>query len=119
MREMAHFWPARTRRCAYPRTAFTMPGKPESSLYDMSEMEAELFPQKGKRNPLVLVGAFTTAGVLMAGLISFHKGNQGMSQTMMRARVVAQGATVALMVGTSGYLSDNLLFGGSKSEESP
>eukprot|EP00951_Prasinocladus_malaysianus_P035933 scaffold374384_cov39-Prasinocladus_malaysianus.AAC.2 len=25
-------------------------------IYDMSEMEAELFPQKAKRNPLVLVG---------------------------------------------------------------
>mmetsp|Transcript_26996 Transcript_26996/g.48084 ORF Transcript_26996/g.48084 Transcript_26996/m.48084 type:complete len:98 (-) Transcript_26996:258-551(-) len=96
-----------------------MPGKPEPEWVDMSAMEAELFPQKGKRNPLVLVGAFATAGVLMAGLVSFHKGNQALSQSMMRARVVAQGATVALMVGTSGYLSNNLLIGGSsKTEES-
>merc|ERR1711976_200571 len=71
----------------------------------MTDMEAELFPSKQKRNPLVLVGALATAGVLMGGLVSFHRGNQALSQTMMRTRVVFQGATVALMLGTSGYLS--------------
>eukprot|EP00191_Tetraselmis_sp_GSL018_P012640 CAMPEP_0177603334 /NCGR_PEP_ID=MMETSP0419_2-20121207/15453_1 /TAXON_ID=582737 /ORGANISM="Tetraselmis sp., Strain GSL018" /LENGTH=91 /DNA_ID=CAMNT_0019097091 /DNA_START=186 /DNA_END=461 /DNA_ORIENTATION=- len=77
----------------------------------MSEMEAELFPQKSKRNPLVLVGAIGTAGVLFAGLAAFYKGNQAMSQTMMRTRVVFQGATVALMLGTSGYLSGQAVAG--------
>lgn len=38
----------------------------------------------------------------MAGLVAFKTGNKGLSQQMMRARVVAQGATVALMVGSSG-----------------
>lgn len=38
----------------------------------------------------------------MAGLIAFKKGNTAMSQHMMRARVIAQGATVALMAGSSG-----------------
>ena len=45
----------------------------------------------------------TTAGVLLAGLISFKQGHYNLSQNLMRARVVAQGATVALMVGTVGW----------------
>ena len=48
-------------------------------------------------------GAMTTAGVLLAGLISFKQGHYNLSQNLMRARVVAQGATVALMVGTVGW----------------
>ncbi|KAK9117155.1 hypothetical protein Sjap_016102 [Stephania japonica] len=43
-------------------------------------------------------GAFITAGVLTAGLISFRQGNSQLGQKLMRARVVVQGATVALMV---------------------
>mmetsp|Transcript_4069 Transcript_4069/g.11502 ORF Transcript_4069/g.11502 Transcript_4069/m.11502 type:complete len:96 (-) Transcript_4069:138-425(-) len=94
-----------------------MAGKAGGPIYDIREMEAELFPEKTKRNPLVLVGALATAGVLMGGLVSFHKGNQKLSQTMMRTRVLFQGATVALMVGTSGYLSENLLIGGSSKQD--
>ncbi|CAL5370043.1 unnamed protein product [Camellia sinensis] len=41
--------------------------------------------------------AFITAGVLTAGLISFRQGNSHLGQQLMRARVVVQGATVALM----------------------
>ncbi|KAL3526028.1 hypothetical protein ACH5RR_014400 [Cinchona calisaya] len=55
-----------------------------------------------------LVGAFITAGVLTAGLISFRQGNSQLGQKLMRARVVAQGATVALMVGTAYYYGDKL-----------
>ncbi len=58
--------------------------------------------RKGTRNPLVLVGAAATAGVLTAGFVAFKAGNANLSQTMMKARVFAQGATIALMVGTSG-----------------
>lgn len=47
-------------------------------------------------------GAIATAGVLAAGLVAFRQGNQALSQRMMRTRVLVQGATVALMVGTSG-----------------
>ena len=38
----------------------------------------------------------------MGGLVAFKKGNKALSQTLMRARVVAQGATVAVMLATSG-----------------
>ncbi|KAL8467320.1 hypothetical protein ACS0TY_036153 [Phlomoides rotata] len=68
-----------------------------------SELE-ELFQEKKRvRNPLVPIGAFMTAGVLTAGLISFKQGNSQLGQKLMRARVVVQGATVALMVGTAYY----------------
>ncbi|CAI9111073.1 OLC1v1011208C1 [Oldenlandia corymbosa var. corymbosa] len=59
--------------------------------------------RKRKRNPLVPIGAFITAGVLTAGLISFRQGNSQLGQKLMRARVVAQGATVAIMVGGAWY----------------
>lgn len=52
-------------------------------------------------------GALVTAGVLTAGLISFRQGNSHLGQMLMRARVVVQGATVALMVGTAFYYGDN------------
>mmetsp|Transcript_17294 Transcript_17294/g.33042 ORF Transcript_17294/g.33042 Transcript_17294/m.33042 type:complete len:108 (-) Transcript_17294:205-528(-) len=67
------------------------------------QMEQDMFaPSVKKRNPLVLVGAIGTAGVLVMGLAAFRNGNQNMSQSMMRTRVVFQGVTVALMVATSG-----------------
>ncbi|KAD4586665.1 hypothetical protein E3N88_24266 [Mikania micrantha] len=55
---------------------------------------------------LGFVGALITAGVLTAGLISFKQGNSQLGQTLMRARVVAQGGTVALMVGTAAYYGE-------------
>mmetsp|Transcript_30856 Transcript_30856/g.37399 ORF Transcript_30856/g.37399 Transcript_30856/m.37399 type:complete len:93 (+) Transcript_30856:145-423(+) len=68
--------------------------------------EDEMFPDRANthRNPLVLVGAIATAGVLAAGLVAFRNGNTDLSQKMMRTRVLFQGATVAVMVGTSGSL---------------
>ncbi|KAK7265711.1 hypothetical protein RJT34_33334 [Clitoria ternatea] len=62
--------------------------------------------KKRVRNPLVPIGALITAGVLTAGLISFRQGNSHLGQKLMRARVVVQGATVALMVGTAYYYGD-------------
>ncbi|XVF50286.1 hypothetical protein PTKIN_Ptkin04bG0084100 [Pterospermum kingtungense] len=73
----------------------------EPSLDELLEEE------KRVRNPLVPVGALMTAGVLTAGLISFRQGNSRLGQMLMRARVVVQGATVALMVGTAYYYGDN------------
>ncbi|KAK9926926.1 hypothetical protein M0R45_024134 [Rubus argutus] len=77
----------------------------------MGEVEPNLevfFEEKKRvRNPFVPVGAFLTAGVLTAGLISFKKGNSELGQKLMRARVVVQGATVALMVGTAYYYGEN------------
>ncbi|KAL4633933.1 RING-H2 finger protein ATL48-like [Castanea sativa] len=68
----------------------------------------EFFEQRKRiRNPLVPIGALMTAGVLTAGLVSFRRGNSQLGQVLMRARVVAQGATVALMVGTAYYYGEN------------
>ncbi|KAL1534144.1 RING-H2 finger protein atl48 [Salvia divinorum] len=71
-----------------------------------SELEDLFQDKKRVRNPLVPIGAFMTAGVLTAGLISFRQGNSRLGQKLMRARVVVQGATVALMVGTAYYYGD-------------
>ncbi|KAJ1289500.1 hypothetical protein BS78_02G169000 [Paspalum vaginatum] len=71
----------------------------------------EDFQLEGKRpvkNPFVPIGALVTAGVLTAGLISFRYGNSQLGQKLMRARVVAQGATVALMLGSAYYYGDQI-----------
>lgn len=47
-------------------------------------------------------GALATAGVLVVGLAAFRQGNKNLSQQMMRTRVMFQGATVAIMLGSSG-----------------
>lgn len=63
--------------------------------------EEDMFASKRNlKNPMVLVGAVATAGVLVAGLAAFRSGNFARSQTLMRTRVIAQAATVALMIGT-------------------
>ncbi|CDP02140.1 unnamed protein product [Coffea canephora] len=72
------------------------------------ELEHLFEDKKRVRNPLVPFGAFITAGVLTAGLISFRQGNSQLGQKLMRARVVAQGATVALMVGTAYCYGDKI-----------
>lgn len=50
-----------------------------------------------KKNPLVPAGALLTAGVLFGGLVAFQRGNSILSQKLMRARVLAQGATLAVL----------------------
>ncbi|RWR77114.1 RING-H2 finger protein ATL48-like protein [Cinnamomum micranthum f. kanehirae] len=77
-------------------------GSAEPKLEDLFESK------KPVKNPLVPLGALVTAGVLTAGLISFRQGNSRLGQKLMRARVVAQGATVALMFGTAYYYGDKL-----------
>ena len=57
------------------------------------------------------VGALTTAGVLVGGFVAFKRGNTNLSQQMMRARVIAQGATIAIMLGSSGGLVDSYNIG--------
>ncbi|RVX18446.1 hypothetical protein VitviT2T_026325 [Vitis vinifera] len=71
-------------------------------------MENLLNQKKRIKNPLVPVGALMTAGVLTAGLVSFRQGNSRLGQLLMRARVVVQGATVALMVGTAYYYGEKM-----------
>mmetsp|Transcript_25434 Transcript_25434/g.35042 ORF Transcript_25434/g.35042 Transcript_25434/m.35042 type:complete len:83 (-) Transcript_25434:200-448(-) len=82
----------------------------------MIDTEDMFAPSAKKRNPLVLVGALATAGVLVSGLVAFKHGAQQRSQAMMRARVIFQGVTVALMVGSSGVYA-NWLPASMKSEE--
>ncbi|CAM2117995.1 HIG1 domain family member 2A, mitochondrial [Lepidochelys kempii] len=58
------------------------------------------FLRKTRENPLVPIGCLSTAGALTYGLICFQKGNTRQSQLMMRARILAQGFTIAaIMVG--------------------
>ncbi|XP_021718977.1 RING-H2 finger protein ATL48-like [Chenopodium quinoa] len=76
-------------------------GTPEPNIDDLFESKKRI------RNPLVPIGALLTAGVLTAGLISFRQGNSQLGQKLMRARVVVQGATVALMVGTASYYGES------------
>ncbi|XP_051139572.1 RING-H2 finger protein ATL48-like [Andrographis paniculata] len=73
-----------------------------------SELDSLIEGKKRVRNPLVPIGALMTAGVLTAGLISFKQGNSRLGQKLMRARVVVQGATVAVMVGTAYYYGDKI-----------
>lgn len=54
-----------------------------------------------RRNPLVPAGAALTAGVLLRGLVAFHRGNARLSQRMMRLRVVAQGATLVALAASA------------------
>ncbi|KAI7843129.1 hypothetical protein COHA_003300 [Chlorella ohadii] len=66
---------------------------------------SEIIPHKRKRNPWVLVGSAATAGVLLGGLVAFKNGNSALAQHFMRARVVTQGITVAIMIASGGYLA--------------
>jgi len=56
--------------------------------------------RKMGENPLIPTGAAVTCGVLAVGIFSFATKRAKLSQIMMRARVVAQGFTIACMVGT-------------------
>lgn len=79
---------------------FVSGGKGGMTDAPWNEMESDPFPRR--RSPWVLVGAMATAGVLVTGLVAFRKGNAALSQSMMRARILVQGGTVAVMVATSG-----------------
>lgn len=50
-------------------------------------------------------GSAATGGVLLGGLIAFKNGKSALAQHFMRARVVVQGVTVAIMLGSGGYLA--------------
>ncbi|XP_015261146.1 PREDICTED: HIG1 domain family member 2A, mitochondrial [Gekko japonicus] len=71
-----------------------------SAYQSREETFKDKFLRKSRENPLVPIGCLGTAGVLTYGLICFKRGNTRQSQVMMRARVLAQGFTIAaLMVG--------------------
>lgn len=52
---------------------------------------------------LPIVGCVATVGALGYGLFSFIRGNAKMQQSMMRARVLAQGSTVLAVIAGLGY----------------
>ena len=57
--------------------------------------------RKSKADPFVPIGAMATVAMLTGGLYSFKMGQAALSQNFMRARVLAQAATVTVVgVGT-------------------
>ncbi|GCB79481.1 HIG1 domain family member 2A, mitochondrial [Scyliorhinus torazame] len=56
------------------------------------------FIRKTKENPFVPIGMLGTAGALTYGLVSFKHGKTRQSQLLMRARIFAQGFTVAAIL---------------------
>jgi hypothetical protein len=67
------------------------------------ETKEQKFKRKIAANPLIPLGTAITNGVLMVGIFSFAMKKTRLSQLMMRARVIAQGGTVAALVGTVLY----------------
>ncbi|XP_076329068.1 HIG1 domain family member 2A, mitochondrial [Tachypleus tridentatus] len=72
---------------------------------DMSSMRPpheegvrEKLLRKTKENPFVPVGCLATTAALSYGLWSMKTGQRKMSQYMMRARILAQGFTVAAII---------------------
>mmetsp|Transcript_27101 Transcript_27101/g.42540 ORF Transcript_27101/g.42540 Transcript_27101/m.42540 type:complete len:100 (-) Transcript_27101:447-746(-) len=56
------------------------------------------FSRKCIEEPLVPIGALATVGFLTGGLVSFRNGKAALSQKMMRGRIVAQAATVLVLM---------------------
>eukprot|EP00802_Teleaulax_amphioxeia_P029738 Tamp_31971.p2 GENE.Tamp_31971~~Tamp_31971.p2 ORF type:complete len:130 (-),score=31.85 Tamp_31971:223-612(-) len=65
---------------------------------EISETDKFLFTYLGHRSPVVPLGCVITAGILGSGFSQFKAGNKKASQFFMRARVIAQGITVSLMM---------------------
>merc|ERR1712194_419462 len=75
-------------------------------LHKVETFEQKLY-RKFSEEPLVPVGCVFTAYFLGSGIRSFMKKDIKQSQTMMRARVGAQFATILVFIGYSGYNSFN------------
>jgi hypothetical protein len=70
-----------------------------TEVYDGLPKPRQSFMEKCKAEPLVPLGALTTALVLCGGLYSLKKGDMKWQQRFMKARVVAQFGTVMAMFG--------------------
>eukprot|EP00948_MAST-09A_sp_MAST-9A-sp1_P000848 g848.t1 len=80
--------------------------KARRSLEPTKETFMQKFKRKFRQEPFVPIGAAATLGILTTGLWSFSQGprNANLSQKLMRARVLMQGATIcAIMAGTAFY----------------
>nr|XP_002166360.1 HIG1 domain family member 2A, mitochondrial [Hydra vulgaris] len=67
-----------------------------------AETQSDKFIRKFKENPFVPIGAGLTVTALVIGLVNLKRGNSAKQQTMMRARVVAQGSTIVAII--AGFL---------------
>ena len=82
-----------------------MPAEAPPPLYKPELIEPKkrlTLLQRCYKEPWVPVGCGTTVLVLSIGLGAFVNGNKVLAQHMMRARVAAQFATIAVMVGAAG-----------------
>jgi len=64
---------------------------------EINETYLEKLIRKTKSDPLVPFFSLVTLGCLISGMRAFHMGQTNKSQMMMRARVVAQGVTIAAL----------------------
>lgn len=60
------------------------------------------FWEKARREPWVPAGVALTTGILIAGIYTLRTGNKHLSQKLMRARLIAQGATVVMIMASLG-----------------
>ncbi|GFH58659.1 hypothetical protein CTEN210_15135 [Chaetoceros tenuissimus] len=70
--------------------------------YSRPETFEEKLYRKFSKEPLVPIGCITTAYFLGSGIRSFYDRDASRSQTMMRARVGAQFATLLIFIGYAG-----------------
>ncbi|RDD40530.1 HIG1 domain family member 2A, mitochondrial [Trichoplax sp. H2] len=71
----------------------------DSNALMIEETPFQKLLRKFKENPFVPLGMLATTVALSYGLVNFRRGDQKMSQMMMRARVGAQGATILAVIG--------------------
>jgi Hypoxia induced protein conserved region len=71
----------------------------EMQRHQQPSRASQSFLGKLKSEPLVTAGCLGTACMLAGGLYAFKAGRSGTSQRWMRARVIAQGATLVLITG--------------------
>lgn len=73
------------------------------------QRSTDSFLEKCKKQPLVPAFSLATVGMLAYGLFSFKNNKPGASQRAMRLRVVAQGLTIAAMIGYLGVTGEGPL----------
>lgn len=73
------------------------------SQFHPQETFTEKFKRKFKENPLVPLGLMATTVILGRGIWTMKTGDKVKSQKMMRMRVLAQGLTVAALIGGVAY----------------
>lgn len=81
------------------RRPITVPAANEA--VQISKVDAVLIEALGKDSPVIPMGVFFTGVVLLSGLGAFNNNtSKARQQTFMRARLVAQGMTVAAMMAS-------------------